>query len=213
MNYNDAFYIHRGFMCDLSSQSKAINLLLSSVSDFEIEQAAAKEKAENLTPDYIKEQRTLEKKTAVFNDIPDELIEANIKADQYWHAEKIYAGTLFVVLSSWIQTFGKRIGLTQSQWLDTGETIRNQKLSKVIWAAANNFRHYEEWRIETPKSKLSTDVLAGIGLQSPWDRNLSSEVLDIVLFADSEDVWKKMHVIANELFLMSTGQNWRLPHY
>lgn len=211
MERNDAFYIHRGFMCDLASQSKAIEFLLTSVAEFNQNRLNAEQIAEQLTPDYIKEQRNLPKKTRIFENIPDALIEADLTADHMWHAEAIYSGTLFVVLSSWIQTFGKKLGLSQSQWLDTGNDVNSQKLSKVIWASANNFRHFEEWHTITGHSQPSIDVLSSIGIIGPWNRNVTCEVLGIVAFADREDVWSKMHAVANELFFKATGMHWSNP--
>jgi len=213
MDHNDAFFIHRGFMCDLASQSKAIEFLLSAVGDFGSQRTEALQTVEELTPDEIKSDRNAPKRTKIFKNPPDELIHAAMTADHMWHAEAIYSGTLFVVLSSWIQTFGKKLGLTQNQWLETGETIAGRRISRIIWAAANNFRHFEEWTNVNDRNRSSIDVLQDVGVVAPWDRNVTGEVLKIVNFPDQENVWNRMHVVANELFHQATGRTWSLPHY
>jgi len=116
------------------------------------------------------------------------------------YSRDIYAASLFLVLNNWIQSLGVQLGINnQEERLNVGENIRNAKLSKLIWATANNFRHYNEWSSPTNQAQRSIVVLLDAGITPPMNIILAAKVLYVIGVKTYEELEKKIVVIGEGL--------------
>jgi hypothetical protein len=57
----------------------------------------------------------------------------------------IYAGTICLVLNDLLQQFKSDLGPTTHAWEQSGPSFGGYSIGEVFRAAANNFRHHDEW--------------------------------------------------------------------
>jgi len=91
-------------------------------------------------------------------------------------AQEIYAGSMFLVLDQWIKALGRGLGI-QRHNRSFGEKIGSSPLAELIWATANNFRHFEEWSDPNESAMRNIRVLDGAGIHNVRDFNVSPYVL------------------------------------
>jgi hypothetical protein len=116
------------------------------------------------------------------------------------HSRGIYAGALFLVLNNWIHSLGVQLGLQQQEdRLSMGEPIGKTQLSRLIWAAANNFRHYAEWGSLTTQAQKSITVLQEAGVTGLMSENRAADVLNIIGAKDYKNLEAKIYAIGREL--------------
>ena len=91
-----------------------------------------------------------------------------------WHAHwneegaavfgnQTYAGCLILLASSALIRFRDDLDPTEAEWRSCGQRFGGHSTGEVIVAAANGFRHEDEWaktRKPTSRQKFSQDVLA-----------------------------------------------------
>lgn len=211
MDYYKANSMFLQFIIELCNQSEGIVALLKAIDSFEEGHAQSSLDVAKFTPaDWHG------KKFHRSDEIPENLIQAQISEERLHESKGIYAGALFVALSSWIQSVGKRLELDQTIWLATGEQILGEPLARIIWAAANNFRHYDEWHTVTGRNQPSINVLRNIGLSGPpWNSNRASEILDLISLPRDFDklLNTKLAPIAHEMFYRSTGKAFWIPAF
>ena len=73
-----------------------------------------------------------------------------------------YGGCLVLLLSSSLQRFKDDIDATQEEWIKAAPLFNGCSLGQVLVAAANGFRHEDEWaktRPSTPKQRASQEIL------------------------------------------------------
>lgn len=117
-------------------------------------------------------------------------------------AREIYAGCLFVVLNNWIQSLGEDLGIKSGERLSAGPLIGNVELARLIWAAANNFRHYSEWqRTRTPeyRAKKSIDALRAAGILEPQNESCASVALQLIGVTNYGQLEEKVIDVGKEL--------------
>jgi len=196
---------------DIMRQSKAITSLLNSINEFDVSADEARKDVERFTPPGWNETR------GIRTNIPDALIQAQVDASYLEEAKAIYAATAFVTLNSWIQTVGNRLEVEQNEYLSTGRQINGIYLARIIWAASNNFRHYDEWHPTTNLGKPAASItpLEAIGVGAPWNRNVCSDVFKILNFRTqfidlfNEDIAP----IGHQIYRKSTGMNFWLKEF
>ena len=83
------------------------------------------------------------------------------------------ASTVVMILSRMLLAMQDDMQATKDQWETSGHLIRGHSVGVILWAAANNFRHNDEWfktRPPTPQQLKSIKVLAD-ALQEPIAEN------------------------------------------
>ena len=211
MEYDQAHGIFFGHILNLCGQSKAISNLLQAFDEFEVGIEDSRSKIEKLSPPEWRESR------GARTDLPSELIQAQVDEGYLREARAIYAGALFVTLSSWIKSVGTRLELSPEDYLDCGKKVCGIHSARIIWAGANNFRHYDEWH-PTANSGLALRSIAplqSIGITAPWNRIVSSDALQILnIPRDFNDLLnKELAPIGHEIFAKSTGRNFWIKEF
>jgi len=67
--------------------------------------------------------------------------------------EAACAGTLFVILNNLLSRFKNDAQTSRDRWNEGGPFINGVSLGAVVSAAANNFRHHDEWRRSKPPTQ------------------------------------------------------------
>jgi hypothetical protein len=63
------------------------------------------------------------------------------------------AGALFVILNNLLLRFKNDLKIAQDRWESCGHLINGVSLGSLVSAAANNFRHHDEWRRSRPPTQ------------------------------------------------------------
>jgi hypothetical protein len=95
------------------------------------------------------------------------------------------AGAIFVILNNLLSRFRNDLTITQGRWAASGSLIKGVSLGSLVGAAANNFRHYDEWRRSNPPTQQqlsSMNVIQQVlGLvPQPIRENVCPEILGVV---------------------------------
>lgn len=82
---------------------------------------------------------------------------------------EIYAGAIVMVLNNLLQRFKRDLRADDGVWRDTGPFFGGASFGSVLAAAANNFRHHDEWaRTEPPSAQqLNSIKIIAAALQRP----------------------------------------------
>ena len=83
------------------------------------------------------------------------------------------AGALFVMLNNILSRFKNDLKITQERWAACAPLFHRVSVGSLVGAAANNFRHYDEWR---RAKKLSQKQLSSIRIIS---RALESDTITV----------------------------------
>ncbi len=136
----------------------------------------------------------------------NEIIENKIGWERIQHIEaqgrEIYAGCLFIVLNNWIQSLGHALGIRFRERINVGPMIGNVELTGLIWAAANNFRHYSEWKRNSAidkRAKQSIDVLGSAGILNAQSQSCASVALDLIGVGSYTELEDKVLQIGTQL--------------
>lgn len=139
--------------------------------------------------------------------IASELVDAESAANAESTFQGVAAGTIFLVASSFVQTLGSRLGLNQNHWLETGVEINGVRLGRIVWASANNFRHYEEWSSVNTRNSPSISVLQNLGFTEPWTENKCAAILNLIIDSlnpeSYDDFAKYVRLIGFEQFWLA----------
>lgn len=99
------------------------------------------------------------------------------------------AGTVMVVLSNLLLRYKTDLSETNPKWKGIDPQFGGYSFGEVIVAAANNFRHHDEWaraRKLDPKQRKSIAVIEGVlkydaasfaGSAAPWRHNACAALL------------------------------------
>lgn len=116
------------------------------------------------------------------------------------YASQIYAGCLFLVLDRWIQSLARDFELNVEERLDAGELIGKAPLSRLIWATANNFRHYKEWNQKNTNSQSSMQALNKAGIPDDYLKDICAmDVLILIKPTTYANLEEKVLDIADKL--------------
>ena len=133
-------------------------------------------------------------------DWSEDIVEAFHESAVNAYAQQIYAGCLFLILDRWIRSLATDLGLQKEDRLDAGELVGKTPLSRLVWATANNFRHYKEWKQKPRDSELSVQALNAAGLYGDiLDDIYAADVLRIISPLNYDDLEQKILKIATEL--------------
>jgi hypothetical protein len=101
------------------------------------------------------------------------------------------AGAIMVVLSNILLRYKDDLKAINPQWEGIGPQFRGYSFGEVVVAAANNFRHHDEWaRTRTPDTKQRKSIAvieAALGYTIispapvvPWRRNACADLVPII---------------------------------
>jgi hypothetical protein len=118
-----------------------------------------------------------------------------------------YSGSLMLMLSGAILRFKDDI-TAEDDWSKTGPFFNGYSLGSIIAAAANGFRHADEWakrRIPTRRQKASQDIINGAlsGLPVPDESSPGRcvEVLQLLSGGNFEQLGRNVLTFAHNLAL------------
>jgi len=174
-----------------------------------------------LTALFYSAYESIEKKSnaPLLGDSSSTVIEALNEANVLEYSQQIYAGSLFLVCDRWIRSLAMELGLKDREVrLNAGEVVQNTRLSKLIWAIGNNFRHYFEWaknweRLETLAKQNEYTELQGTekegveSIRALWNAGVKgylgelcgAQTLQVIACQDYEEFEAKLHDIGKGL--------------
>lgn len=132
------------------------------------------------------------------------LLEVMERAATLDRTQEIYAASIFLVLDQWIKGLKKRLGLERDK-VEFGEQIGRARLVPLIWATANNFRHYDEWAEPSKKAMISIGILDAAGIHDFRDSNISPLVLQVLRVNTYEELEAKVHGVGQEMLNRALG--------
>ena len=102
-----------------------------------------------------------------------------------------YAGTIMVVLGNLLACLRNDLHVKHDDWMKNAPLIEGYSIGAIIEAAANNFRHHDEWaRTEPPKDiqLKSISVIAAIlkvklapdGIRHPIRQNVCPDIIAVL---------------------------------
>jgi hypothetical protein len=100
------------------------------------------------------------------------------------------AGAIMVVLNNLLQRYKTDLSGVNPKWEGVGPQFNGYSLGEVIDAAANNFRHHDEWariRKPDPRQTKSIAVIEAVlnytpltpTLVVPWRRNACADLIAV----------------------------------
>jgi hypothetical protein len=113
-------------------------------------------------------------------------------------AQEIYAASIFLVLDQWIKALGKSL-FPRGDNRGFGEEIGKVRLTELIRATANNFRHHDEWAIPNKRAMENIDVLTAAGFHNCRDAIVAPYVLQILQVHTYEELEAKVHRIGHDM--------------
>jgi hypothetical protein len=95
------------------------------------------------------------------------------------------AGALFVILSNLLLRLKNDLQVFQDRWVKCGPLINGISVGSLVSAAANNFRHYDEWRRTSPPTQQqlsSMNVISQVigSLPLPIRENICPKLLEVI---------------------------------
>lgn len=101
------------------------------------------------------------------------------------------AGAIMVVLSNMLQRYKDDLSATTPKWERIRPQYRGYSFGEVVVAAANNFRHQDEWartRTPNPQQQKSIAVIEAMlnytvqssGFVVPWRRNACADLVSVI---------------------------------
>ncbi len=124
--------------------------------------------------------------------------------------EMACAGAIMVVLNNLLIRFKKDLDATNNDWNKGAPLIEECSFGSVVTAAANNFRHHDEWaRHDAPNEKQmkSIRVIAAVlkepirtnGKGHPFRRNVCPELVEALSGGNCEELNRKFFAFAKNM--------------
>jgi hypothetical protein len=122
-----------------------------------------------------------------------------------------YAGAIVMVLSRLLLAFKDDLNATDQEWTQSGPKIEGCSIGAIIEAAANNFRHNDEWLKHAPKptpQQLRSIRVLATALREPiaqdgshhgLSRDICPEVLALLSDGDFERLASNHFAFANAI--------------
>lgn len=126
--------------------------------------------------------------TAFPKDLNREMLDRYHEINDYLAALEmsrlVYAGTIMVSLVSMLRRYWKDLHASPSRWSGSGPSFGGQAFGPLIEAAANSFRHEDEWaraKVHDGRQNNSITILtAALKDERPVIRNACPEVLALI---------------------------------
>jgi hypothetical protein len=126
------------------------------------------------------------------------LLEVMERGATLQRAQEIYAASIFLVLDQWIKALRKRLDLEKDK-TEFGEQIAGARLAPLIWATANNFRHYDQWANPNELAKINIRILEAAGIHDFRDTNIAPFVLQVLQVKTYEQLEAKVSGIGQDM--------------
>lgn len=123
----------------------------------------------------------------------------------------VCAASIFIKLNTMLQTLQDGLEIDQQKFLQSGPLYSKQSFGNIVWAASNNARHANEWRVEwiankafNKKQLKSVQVLAPVlGHEKKDYRFLAGEIciriLDVLSCGNFDTLERTLFTFANNL--------------
>jgi hypothetical protein len=121
-----------------------------------------------------------------------------------------YAGAIVLVLNNLLQRFKSDLDVHDEIWKKAYPLIEGCSVGSIVEAAANNFRHHDEWaRSEPPTRQQLPSILtvaailkrpiASDGSRHPFRQNVCPEIIEALSGGDYERLNHKVFTFANSI--------------
>ena len=135
-----------------------------------------------------KEQDELMSLLAATNWSRDSMKEYHSKNDEIGAneiGEGACAGALFIILSNLLLRFKSDLQVAQDRWVNCGPLMNGISVGSLVGAAANNFRHYDEWRRTSPPTQQQLSSMNVIwqvigSVPVPIRENVCPKILEVI---------------------------------
>ena len=128
-----------------------------------------------------------------------------------------YAGTIMVVLGNLLARFKSDLNATQDDWKQAVPLIEGYSVGAIIDAAANNFRHHDEWAKTEPPSQQqlrSISVIAAVlniaiepnGVCHPFRQNVCHDVVAALSGGSFEQLNRNFFAFASSSVTLREGR-------
>lgn len=122
----------------------------------------------------------------------------------------VYAGAIMLVLSNLLLRFKIDLNANDKDWKGACPLIEGCSVGSIVQAAANNFRHHDEWaRTDPPKPRqlrwISTIAailkrsIAPDGSRHPFRYNACPEIIEVISGGDYERLNRNVFTFANRM--------------
>jgi hypothetical protein len=128
-------------------------------------------------------------------------------------SSRAYAGSIVIILNSLLQRFRDDIDAPADEWEQTPPLVGSISVGALLSAAANSFRHEDEWAkstsftqrqrrsIKALQSALPIAKQLNLGAPRFWGRIMCIEVLDILGAGDFDELAAKYFSFAHRIAL------------
>jgi hypothetical protein len=117
--------------------------------------------------------------------------------------EAACAGAFFVILNNLLMRFKYDLRVPQERWVRGEPLMGGASFGALVTAAANNFRHHDEWRRAkrlTRQQRESVKVLQpALGVVEPIRRNVCAALLDRLSYGKYEQVPRTLFAFAKSV--------------
>lgn len=114
----------------------------------------------------------------------DDLWSRRDRQDGFTAGYHSYAGCLVLLASNALNRFRDDLDVKNDLWYSSGNLCGGQSIGSILAAAANGFRHEDEWlksRTPTPRQKQSQDVLvAALGPRPDHEHFQPGRCLEVI---------------------------------
>lgn len=193
---------------DLMWKGKAHNSMFQFVRDYEMNAPKLKSLFAEIVDSHEKEATLVDASNNLAEEISQASLRKELKNGAEMHAlsdargafkvgREVCAASIFVTLNNMLQALKDELEIDQQKFLTSTPQFSGQSFGNVVWAASNNARHADEWRVEWVKNGefnkqqlKSVEVLApvlGYGLTDY--RFLAGEICAPILAAISNDTF------------------------
>lgn len=207
---------------DVMWQGKAHNAMFQFVRDFEMNVMKLKSQFAEILGSYVQEAALVDRsnkhaETMLRIMIDNKHIDGNKmhelsnqrRATQA--GREICAASIFITLNTMLQSLKDELGVDQQKFLQSGPVYSEQSFGNIVWAASNNARHANEWRVQwianksfTSKQLNSVRILAQVLGHDEKNYGflageICAQVLAVVSCGDFDILERGLFTFANNL--------------
>lgn len=206
---------------DVMWQGKAHNAMFQFVRDFEMNAPKLKSQFAEILESSVKEVAFVDYLNKHGEEIAKKMMNNEPIAGNEMHElsdrrgatqtdREVSAASIFITLNNMLQSLKDELEVDQQKCLQSGPLYSGQSFGNVVWAASNNARHADEWRVQwvanksfTQKQLNSVRILAPVlGHEEKDYRFLAGEVCDRVLAVISNG---DFDILERELFTFANN--------
>lgn len=149
-------------------QGKAHNAMFQLLRDFEMNAPKLKAQFAEILDSYVREAELVDASNRNAKEIVQKMMNNEAVDGDEMHAlsdsrgatqtsREVCAASIFITLNIMLQALQQELGVDQQKFLQSGPLYSGQSFGNVAWAASNNARHADEWRVQWVTNRSFTD--------------------------------------------------------